>query len=131
MCPGATYADIATPGDLTSRIGGISGGPGYFNRSAFCAPPAAGNGTGYGNSGIGVLLGPGQFDWDISAAKTTRVGGIHENATLQFRAEFFNFFNHPQFNNPAIDVNQPFTFGQITGMSVNPRLIQFALKYSF
>jgi hypothetical protein len=131
MCPGMTYANIATAGDLTSRLGGISGGSGYLNRNAFCAPPAVGNGTGYGNSGIGVLLGPGQFDWDVSAAKTTRVGGIHENATLQFRAEFFNFFNHPQFNNPSLDVNTPSSFGQITGMSVNPRLIQFALKYSF
>lgn len=131
MCSGMTYADIATAGDLTSRIGGVSGGPGYLNTQAFCPPPAVGNGTGYGNSGIGVILGPGQFDWDVSTAKTTRVGGIAENATLQFRAEFFNFFNHPQFSNPAVNVNQPSSFGQLTGLSVNPRLIQFALKYVF
>jgi hypothetical protein len=131
MCSGMKYADIATAGDLTSRIGGVSGGPGYLNMQAFCPPPAVGNGTGYGNSGIGVILGPGQFDWDVSTAKTTRVGGIAENATLQFRAEFFNFFNHPQFSNPAVNVNQPSSFGQLTGLSVNPRLIQFALKYLF
>jgi hypothetical protein len=132
MCPGATYGSIATSGDLTSRLGGASGGPGYLNLSAFCAPPSIDGGTGYGNSGIGVLLGPGQFDWDVSLAKTTIVGGINERAMLQFRAEFFNLFNHPQFNNPVgLDVNQPTSFGQITGMSVNPRLIQFALKYAF
>lgn len=132
MCPGTTYAGIATSGDMTSRLGGASGGPGYLNRSAFCTPPSIGGGTGYGNSGVGVILGPGQFDWDVSLAKTTTVGGITERATLQFRAEFFNLFNHPQFSNPVgLDVNSAASFGQITSMSVNPRLIQFALKYAF
>jgi hypothetical protein len=61
------------------------------------------------------------------------VGGIHEDATLVFRTEFFNTFNHPQFSNPAVvDVSKATsTFGQITSTSVNPRLIQFALKYVF
>ena len=68
---------------------------------------------------------------DASPVKTTRAGGIHEDATLQFRAEFFNIFNHPQFQNPvSTDLSQP-NFGWITGTSVNPRLIQFALKYAF
>ena len=50
-----------------------------------------------------------------------------------FRAEFFNLFNHAQFNNPAVvDFSKASTtFGQITSTSVNPRLIQFALKYVF
>ena len=50
-----------------------------------------------------------------------------------FRTEFFNMFNHPQFANPSgsqTDVSKS-TFGQITSSSVNPRLIQFALKYVF
>jgi hypothetical protein len=58
------------------------------------------------------------------------VGGIHESAVLQFRAEFFNLFNHPQFSNPANDAGSA-NFGQITSASVNPRLTQFALKYVF
>jgi hypothetical protein len=58
------------------------------------------------------------------------VGGIHENATLQFRAEFFNLFNHSQFSNPASNVGAG-NFGQITSTSVNPRLMQLALKYIF
>ena len=73
----------------------------------------------------------GPADWERPRREPTRVGGIAENATLQFRAEFFNFFNHPQFSNPAVNVNQPSSFGQLTGLSVNPRLIQFALKYVF
>lgn len=125
-------ANVATSGDIEARLGGsVLGGPGYFNKAAFATTPAIGNGTGYGNSGLGIILGPGQFNWDMSLIKTTRVGGVREGATLTFRAEFFNAFNHPQFNNPAVvDVSKS-TFGQITSTSVNPRLVQFALKYAF
>jgi hypothetical protein len=59
------------------------------------------------------------------------VRGLHEDAALVFRMEFFNMFNHNQFNAQAVlDVSKS-TFGQITGSPVNPRLIQFALKYLF
>src|SRR5258708_6465728 len=63
--------------------------------------------------------------------KNTRVGGIRENAVLQIRAEFFNAFNHAQFGNPGTAVSSPATFGVITSDTVNPRLIQFAMKYQF
>jgi Carboxypeptidase regulatory-like domain len=139
FCPGMGPANVATAGGIESRLGGsILGGPGYFNAAAFCGIPTVGaingvgGGLGFGNSGVGVILGPGQFNWDMSLIKNTQVGGIRENATLQFRAEFFNVFNHPQFNNPAtLDVSKTTTFGQITTTSVNPRVIQFALKYIF
>jgi hypothetical protein len=88
------------------------------------------NGTGVGNVGFGAIEGPGQFNFDASLSKNTRVGGLRENAQLQFRAEFFNMMNHPQFNNPAL-VDSSATFGQITSTSVNLRLIQLALKYIF
>ena len=162
IAPGMTYADIVTAGSVEQRLGGISGGPGWFNKAAFIAPPAmspagtvyysvAGNtgqaqcaaanpgitcGTLYGNSGTGIITGPGQFNFDMSILKTTQ---IFEKQTLQFRAEFFNLFNHPQFTNPnygqgAIYALPNFAagnFGQITSTSVNPRIIQFALKYIF
>jgi Carboxypeptidase regulatory-like domain len=128
LCPGATYGAATSSGSIESRLGGASGGSGYFNASSFCAPPLIGNGTGYGNSGVGVILGPGQFNWDISLVKMTK---ISERQSLQFRTEFFNAFNHPQFNNPGAAVSTPTTFGVITSTSVNPRLIQFALKYAF
>jgi len=138
MAPGETYANIPTAGGVESRLGGASGGPGYLNTAAFTTIPIVGatpgvagtGGTGWGDIGIGAVLGPGQFNFDATLAKITRVGGIHENATLQFRAEFYNFFNHPQFSNPAVAYNAG-TFGQITSTSVNPRLIQLALKYAF
>ena len=128
LCPGATYSSLNTSGSVEDRLGGASKGPGFFNSSAFCPAPVIGNGTGYGNSGVGIDLGPGQFNWDFSLVKTTR---ITERQTVQLRTEFFNTFNHPQFNNPGTAISTPATFGVITSSSVNPRLIQFALKYSF
>jgi hypothetical protein len=77
---------------------------------------------------VGIVLGPGQFNWDISIVKLTK---FTERQALQFRTEFFNAFNHPQFNNPGGADSTPTTFGVITATSVNPRLIQFALKYLF
>jgi hypothetical protein len=138
IASGKTYADIVTPGGVESRLGGASGGPGYFATSAFSGIPVIGadptvagtGGTGWGNSGVGIIFGPGQFNFDTTLAKSTRVGGIHEDGTLQFRAEFFNLLNHPQFNPPANNVAVG-NFGQITSASVNPRLVQLALKYIF
>jgi hypothetical protein len=135
---GMTAANVATSGGDEARLGGaINGGPGWFNKAAFSTVPVVGaingvgGGTGWGNSGVGINLGPGQFNFDSSIVKTTKVGGLHEDAALVFRAEFFNAFNHAQFNTPvSTDVSSP-TFGQITQTAVNPRLIQFALKYVF
>ncbi len=64
---------------------------------------------------------------------------IRESKTLEFRSEFFNTFNHPQFSfNPvddpafnAQDSSNLSNFGNITVSSVNPRLIQFVLKFLF
>ena len=139
IAPGFTYADLVTPGGVESRLGGASAGPGYINTAALTTIPVIGGngtpgtgGTGWGNTGVGIIYGPGQFDFDATLAKTTRVGGIHENSTLQFRAEFFNLFNHPQFAIPVgLNFGAPGNFGQITSTSVNPRLIQLALKYVF
>src|SRR5262249_8618864 len=106
--------------------------PGYVNKTYFSSTgPVAPTGetlTGYGNSGPGILLGPGQFNFDASLTKTMTVGGLRENAKLAFRTEFYNMFNHPQFGNPNLNANGS-TLGQITTTSVNPRLIQFGLRY--
>jgi len=103
---------------------------GYFNPAAFCPPPAIGDGTGYGNTGRAAFRGPHQANFDVSLAKSTRVGGLSEAASVEFRAEFFNAFNHPQFANPGTTVGTP-SFGKIQATSVAPRLIQFGLKYIF
>jgi hypothetical protein len=140
FCPGMGNANAAASGDLYSKVlNGLSSAStgGYFNKAAFCVggePVLGGTPTtpalGYGNTGIGFILGPGQFNWDMSLVKTTVVGGLREDATLTFRTEFFNAFNHPQFSAPVVS-DSANNFGQINSASVNPRLIQFALKYAF
>jgi hypothetical protein len=128
MAAGATYGSAITAGGIESRLGGPSGGPGYFNASSFAPPPVIGNGTGYGDSGLGIILGPGNVNFDASLIKNT---AITERQALQFRAEFFNLMNHPQFSNPAVAYSTLSTFGEITTSSVDPRIIQLALKYIF
>ncbi len=131
ICPGKTYDDILTSGSVNSRV------TGFFNPGTFCPVPVIGqvNGvggaTGYGNTGRGIVLGPGQANFDVAATKRTVVGGFNENGYLEFRAEFFNAMNHPQFSNPATNVGSAATFGVITSTSVGPRIIQFALRYAF
>jgi len=152
LAPGMTYANIPTPGGVESRLGGNSGGPGYFNLNAFTTAPAIMPdgvtvttlaacptcATLFGNTGMGILYGPGQFNFDASLLKTTR---ITERVGIQFRAEFFNIFNHPQFANPGNgNVFTPTYLPQVVsgpsgnwidGTSVNPRVIQLALKILF
>ncbi len=156
LCPGMTYANIPSSGGIESRLNG------YWNASAFCGPPAimpngttifystspansglaqctAANGgvpcgTLYGNVGPGVLLGPGQFNFDVAALKTTH---LRENLLMQLRFEFFNFFNHAQFSNPGAagtsynTLASVTTNNQITDTSVGPRVIQIGAKFIF
>ena len=86
--------------------------------SAVSPPIVVGNdgkATAYVNSGLvklGILLVPGQFNWDASLIKTTK---LTETRALQFRSEFFNLFNHRQFGNPATSRNS--AFGQLNTTS--------------
>jgi Carboxypeptidase regulatory-like domain len=100
--------------------------------TAPCGTPGAtfvNAGSGFGNSSIGSIMGPGQFNFDMSIIKSTK---LWEHGTLEFHVDAFNVFNHPQFNPPyANDVNAPATFGEITSTSVTPRVFQFGLKYLF
>ncbi|AFL87485.1 hypothetical protein Terro_1174 [Terriglobus roseus DSM 18391] len=84
----------------------------------------------YGNSGIGAVRGPGNQNWDMTLAKTAKVGGLREDATIDFRTELFNVWNHAQYANPGTGVGTA-SYGLINASSVAPRLIQFALKYQF
>ncbi len=81
----------------------------------------------YGNAGRGIFRGPGQWNMDFSTFKNIP---ISERFNLQFRAEFFNLFNHANFGNPQSDLDSG-SFGTIRSTSVNARLVQFALKLSF
>jgi hypothetical protein len=80
----------------------------------------------YGNFGRHAISGPGSINFDISLFKNTR---LNERMTLQFRTEFFNIFNHANFNNPNGTLTSG-TFGQITS-AATAREVQFALKLLF
>jgi Carboxypeptidase regulatory-like domain/TonB-dependent Receptor Plug Domain len=101
----------------------------YFDPCVFTGPlPGV-----YGNAGRHTLIGPQYNDVDFSLLKST---AIREGQSLQFRAEFFNILNHPNFSNPAAMVfdargNYLPTAGQITSTVGTSRQIQFGLKYIF
>jgi hypothetical protein len=91
-----------------------------------------GVGTGFGNTSNGVLREPDQADVDLSLSKSLQVRWPKEGASVQLRADFFNALNHPNFAGPNnAFTTTPSTFGTITAMSTNPRVIQFALRFSF
>jgi hypothetical protein len=126
LCPGSSYASLATPGSTSARINN------WINTAALCSPTAVGSdgSTAYGTAGQSIMNGPSQVNTDFSLGKTTKVGGIREDGVLAFRMEFYNALNHPQFANPGTNVGTA-TLGMITQTSVAPRLIQFAVKYLF
>ena len=137
LCPGKTAADILTTGSATQRVSnGLNGQDGWINSSVFCTVPNkigavnnVGGGLGFGDMGFGNVLGPGQSNWDMSLGKLIK---IREAQNLQFRAEFYNTFNHPQFANlENSNVAQHAGMGTILRTSVNPRVLQFALKFLF
>jgi hypothetical protein len=82
----------------------------------------------FGNSGRNILTGPGLQQWDVSLIKRTQ---ITERLNLEFRAEAFNLFNHPNFyfgsGNNTIGTAEA---GQITSAG-SPRDIQFGIKLKF
>jgi hypothetical protein len=145
------WAAGATRATATSNVP-----PGYFfNPFAFVRPVvqsgqlipssngtavAGAQGTDIGNVGRNVLRGPPQTNVDFSIIKRFPFG---EARSIEFRAEFFNLFNHVNFDNPASNLNaaaidpntgqiiNPGDFGRITSTSNNTRLIQFALKLNF
>ena len=94
----------------------------WFNTAAF-AFPAPGT---FGNAGRNILDGPGFQNVNASLMKNTR---LTESVNLQFRAEVFNLFNHPNFNLPDNFLGSP-TFGRISSAR-DPRHIQFGLKLLF
>lgn len=97
----------------------------FFRRVGSGTSLAAGAGR-FGTFGRNVFHGPGDIIFDFTMMKRTRVG---ENKVIEFRSEFFNIFNHANFGNPNGSIGSV-NFGRIT-TTRDPRLIQFALKFSF
>ncbi|MGH9702351.1 MAG: TonB-dependent receptor domain-containing protein, partial [Candidatus Acidiferrales bacterium] len=116
--------------DLTGPIV-TTGNPAqwFANPAVFVAT----NPVHFGNLGRNAVLGPDFVNTDFSLIKNTK---LTETTNLQFRAEMFDIFNHPNFGNPGRVVGSS-TFGQITSTRVptgdfgSSRQIQLALKFLF
>ena len=94
----------------------------YFGGSSFSSEPVGQ----LGNARRRFFHGPGTNNWDMALLKDTK---LTENTSLQFRAEFFDVFNHAQFLAVDGNVNSP-TFGQVKSAQ-QPRIGQLSLKLNF
>jgi len=94
-----------------------------FDPSVF-AFPRAGR---VGNVGRNTLIGPHFISQDFAVLKNFP---IRERQQIQFRAEFFNLFNHANFMLPENHLDQIGAVGKI-GDTYDPRLIQLALRFQW
>jgi hypothetical protein len=135
LAPGATIRDAIQGGSVSSRVNK------FFNTTTFIpAPfvpdgslidgkfPVSGGGTIFGNLGRNILRGPDQRVADVAVIKNTP---LTDRVNLIFRWEIFNVLNRSNFANPSNDVSTPSTFGVISGLTVNPRIMQYAIKLEF
>lgn len=95
----------------------------WFNTAAYKVAPA----YTFGDAGRDSLRGPRYVNLDLSVFRNFQ---LFEKANLQFRAEFFNSLNHPNFANPDATLEDA-SVGSISSIVGSPRNIQFALKFSF
>ena len=95
----------------------------WFNPADFVAPPP----NTYGDSGRGILYGPGHVNFDTSLSKRFASGG---GSNVEFRWDVFNLFNHPGFGFPNSAIGNP-NAGRIASTVVDNRSMQFALKFNF
>ena len=129
--------DMAT---FTDPVNGFGCTPGkqtlqcWYNPEAFTTPVLATDQSSahvFGNSRIGNLRGPDLVNFDFVLQKNFK---IRETQGLEFRAEFFNLFNHPNFGLPGGgSVSNPDVPGgnSISNTATDNRQIEFALKYTF
>jgi hypothetical protein len=113
-------ADVVSVGALSRGERDITR---WFDASGYRVPAP----FTFGNSARNLLFGPGDIVFDISIIKDTT---ITERVSTQFRAEFFNMPNHPNFGNPGANISVPQSLGRITSAG-DPRQIQFGLKVLF
>jgi hypothetical protein len=128
----ATWAANCDPAPPNAQP---SSGPGFLAPSPQCFNLR-------GNAGRNLLTGPGMTNLDFSVFKNQSIKRISESFNVQFRAEFFNILNHPNFDVPSIALGhtdifdatgalQPATAGVLNATSNPGREIQFALKFGW
>lgn len=117
LVPGATADDVRRQHDSRADMVAM-----YFNTAAFVPLSSVPRGI-YGNAGRGLIYGPGDVNSDLAVLRYFNLG---PDLRLQLRGEFFNAFNHVDFDNPNTTVSSS-SFGRITGAG-DGRVIQLAAK---
>lgn len=139
-----TGADDPRPDRIADgRLGSDAARQRWFDPQAFrrndCNIPNRAELCHYGTSGYGVLNTPGARNFDLSVYKNWRLTPLGEAGRLQFRAEFFNAFNTPEFGQPnGISFNSLDTVvpdgprdAEIRRLRLPMRIIQFGVKVYF
>ncbi len=126
LAPNCTVSQARTSGSVQSKLDH------FINQSCFTSYPviSADGGTAFGNTRPGIMRGPGQNNTDLSLIKNFSMHWPNDKSGVEFRAELFNAFNHPEFADPGVAMDGG-SFGAITQTVGSPRITQFALKISF
>lgn len=134
VASGVTTFDPHRRQTLNNNTGNFYFDPTAFSNAQFSAkgfdPVKNPSQRTYGTLGRNAFTGPSRTNVDLELAKVT---SITESKKLEFRAEFFNVFNHTQFNDPGTQTGliiSSSTFGQIS-TTADPRIIQLALRFVF
>ena len=97
----------------------------WFNLAAF-APNTPGV---WGDVPKGYLRGPGFWNVDVAFSRNLNIGS---GKRVELRVEAFNLFDHENWANPTVQIGSTaLTNGRVTNTSGDPRIMQFAVKYSF
>lgn len=150
VAPGGTGVNC----QVAAKIAANGGTPAPQPNQGICLAPTAAqfnpnpafasSPNGFGNVGRNTIRGPHYWNTDFSLVKHTKLAG-ERGPEFVFGAQFFNVFNHPNFNAPVTNVANIASFGQITGTvsspttlfgsglgaDASPRLIQLKLQLSF
>lgn len=118
---GTAYTTSATPANVTIRPNGLANGNlpesqrsinRWFDAGAFAAPTPGQ----FGTSGPGVIIGPSMTVFDAGIFKAFKV---RERLVLRWEITATNFFNHPNYSDPAMNISQATSVGVITGVGGN------------
>jgi hypothetical protein len=112
LCSGGT--DASGPDDI------------WLDINCFAHAPAGQ----FGDSGTGILHGPGLWNWDFGLTKDFR---FDDRRYATFKIEAFNVLNHPNFaiSQDAADMGNPTSFGKILNTFSAPRIVELVLKFTF
>jgi hypothetical protein len=121
------YTGSRNIGTVAKVDNGVGPGVYYFKPGEIANFAFPGAGT-MGTSGRNGFRGPKFFNVDASLVKRFV---IKERKAVTFRVEAYNILNHANFSNPALSLATPATFGKITNVVSNPRILQMALRFDF